>query len=101
MTENLRVSENGNPNVAAFREYGSLYGFVLGAIAGVLIAGPHFHEWSFIASLLTIFGGGALIGLLFHVAIALAYSSQAVGNTGVGGGSSSGNDSGGEGGGDA
>lgn len=100
MSTNHRLEETGGPNIKAFENYGSIYGLVLGLVAGVLIAGPHFREWPFFASLATMVGGGSVGALIGHVAIVLVYGSVAGGDVGVSGGASSGGDSGTDGGGD-
>ena len=99
MSANHRLEETGEPNIKVFENYGSIYGLLLGLVVGVLIAGPHFREWPFFASLATMVGGGSVGALIGHVAIALAHGSVAGGHIGVGGGAVSGGDAGGDGGG--
>jgi hypothetical protein len=83
MSTNHRVEKQKNdPTVKAFENYGSIYGFLLGAIAGVLIAGPNFQVWPPLQSLLTILGGGIIVGVIGHIALLMALGSEAAGNTG-------------------
>jgi hypothetical protein len=71
--------ENGKPDLDAFANNGLLYGLPLGALAGVLMAGPHFSEWSPLKIFGMILGCGACAGILGYVAIAMAYGSAAAG----------------------
>ena len=93
---NRGVDKDGKPDFKAFENYGSIYGLTLGLVAGLLVAGPHFHDWSFLTCLATICGLGILVALLGHLAIAWAYGSVAGGNLGVGGGASPSSDGGGD-----
>lgn len=96
---------------AAARKYGGygLFGGVaLGLIAGVLISGPHFGEWSVLASLALVLAcaaAGALIGWLFlGIASGSVAGGGAWGEGHVAGGEMPGSGShgsGGDGGGDA
>ena len=98
------MNKNGKPDIRKFNNYGAICGLALGLIGGVLVAGPKFHEWSGLSSLVTIVGSGVIGALTGHVAVAWAYTKEAAGGTGFGGspgGGESGSDGSGGGGGDA
>jgi hypothetical protein len=80
MSNPLARDESGKPNFRAFKNNGFVYGLPVGALVGVLIAGPHFYEWSAWKSLATILGCCAGTGILGYFAIALAYGSEATGS---------------------
>jgi hypothetical protein len=66
--------------VRRYRRYGLFGGAAVGALVGVLVSGPNFHEWATAQSLAVIAGcatGSALIGYFF---LALVIGSS----TGVG-----------------
>jgi hypothetical protein len=69
-----------NPTVKTFENYGSIFGFLLGAIAGVLLAGPNFQVWTPFESFLTILGGGVVVGVIGHIALAMSLGAVAAGN---------------------
>jgi hypothetical protein len=70
-----------NPVVNTFENYGSIFGFfLLGAIAGVLLAGPNFQVWTPLESVLTIFGGGLIAGVIGHLGLAMTLSATGAGN---------------------
>ena len=71
--------EHGKTNLRAFENYGFIYGLTLGGVVGVVVVGPHFHEWSFFVCLGIILGCGIGIGVLGHLAVAIAYGSTASG----------------------
>ena len=61
--------------VKKYEGYGLIAGVGLGLLLGVMIAGPHFHDWPATASLLTILGsgtGGAIVG---YLAVMIAFGS--------------------------
>ena len=97
MPQHSLRDEHGRPNLRTFENRGFLYGLAFGAAIGVLIAGPHFREWSFLASVGMILGCGVGFGLLGYVAIAIAYGSAAGGfgtSSGIGGDGSASGDGG-------
>jgi hypothetical protein len=54
--------------VRRYRSYGLFGGAAVGAVVGVLVSGPNFHDWAAAQSLAVIAGfavGSALIGYLF------------------------------------
>jgi hypothetical protein len=69
----------GHLKIKRFRQYGFTGGFSLGAIVGFMVAGPHFHEWSFVRSASTILGSGVVLGFLGFLAIVIAYGSLVAG----------------------
>src|SRR5258706_1893801 len=97
-----------NAIVNRYKSIGLFGGLFLGAVVGIMVAGPHFHEWSAARSMLTIFGSLALGGLIGYVAGEIAVASLASGpgsgfaggDGGGGGGSGVGGGDGGGGGGD-
>jgi hypothetical protein len=91
--------ENGKPSLRAFENNGLVYGLPLGALVGIMFAGPHFNEWSLLKSLGTIFGCGIGAGILGYIAIAIAYGSTAAGFGITSGAGDDGSSSGGDGGG--
>lgn len=77
---------HGQRTLREYQSYGSILGGALGAIAGIVVSGPHFSEWSVVTSsgvILACCGGCAFIG---YLAPTLALGSQA----GCGSGSSGG-----------
>lgn len=79
MSNLFNRDDNGNPNLDAFNNNGFWYGLPIGALIGVLIAGPHFHEWPTWESLVAIFGSCLGCGISGHLAIAMAYGAEASG----------------------
>ena len=51
-----QVEVSREPTHKAFRNYGSIYGSLLGLVIGALLAGPNFQIWTSFQSLITIFG---------------------------------------------
>jgi prolipoprotein diacylglyceryltransferase len=80
MNTNHQV-EKQDSTVKAFDNYGSIYGFLLGAIAGVLLAGPNFQVWTLFESVITILGVGIIAGAIGHFALLMALGGAADGNT--------------------
>jgi hypothetical protein len=81
MSTNPQVlKKTQDPTAKALENYGSIFGFFLGAIAGVLLAGPNFQVWTPLESILTILGGGITLGLIGHFAFALFFGTAAAGN---------------------
>jgi hypothetical protein len=73
-------AEKKDSTVKAFDNYGSIYGFLLGAIAGVLLTGPNFQVWTLFEAVLTILGGGVIAGAIGHFALLMALGGAADGN---------------------
>lgn len=69
--------KNGNPDLRSFANYGFYGGAGFGALAGVVVAGPHFYEWSAAATFGAVAGCVLLFGIIGHFAVGLAYGSQA------------------------
>ena len=99
------------PVLRRYEGYGLLGGLGLGLLVGVLISGPHFHEWPAMMSLAVIFGGAAIGAAIGRLAVGIAVGSLASGtgsgagpgggvdvSDGGGGGDASGGDGGGDGG---
>jgi len=89
--------------VKRYEGYGLIAGLGLGALVGVLFAGPHFRDWPAAGSLLAILGGGVGGALIGYLAVAIFIGSLVHGpGIGEGGGadiSQGGNSSHGNGGG--
>ena len=49
--------------IERYRTIGVVGGLFLGAIVGVMVAGPNFREWSWVRSLTTI-GGSTIVGVV-------------------------------------
>jgi len=80
-----------NAIVNRYKSIGLFGGFFLGGIVGIMVAGPRFHEWSAVRSMLTIFGSLALGSLIGYVAGEIAVASLASGpGSGLAGGSDGG-----------
>ena len=85
--------------VERYRAIGLYGGLFVGAVIGVLVAGPHFREWSSARSLLTIAGSAGLATFIGYFAAEIAVASLASGGAAdISGGAG---DVGGPGGGDA
>lgn len=68
MNENKIREPAGQIAARKYGGYGLFGGVALGLIAGVLISGPHFKEWTAVVSLALVVAcaaAGALIGWLF------------------------------------
>jgi len=78
-----KSGEHGQHVVRKYENYGSIGGLALGLVIGVIASAPHFHDWRITTSLLVIMGCGLFIGLLGHIAIAIAYGSAVAGFGGV------------------
>ena len=65
--------------VSRYRLIGLCGGLFFGGIVGIASAGPHFHDWSTVRSMLTIVGALALGGLIGYVAGEIAIASLASG----------------------
>lgn len=59
--------------VSTYENNGLLYGTLLGALVGVLIAGPHFSDWAIQKILAAIAVSSAVIGVTGHFAIWITY----------------------------
>jgi hypothetical protein len=84
--------------VDRYRAIGLYGGLFFGGIVGIVVAGPHFQEWSSARSLLTIAGSLAVGGLVGYLAGEIAIASHVSGSgSGFrrGAGSSDGDDHGG------
>jgi predicted membrane protein len=66
-----QVEVSGAPTIKAFQNYGSVYGFLLGSVIGVLLAGPNFDNWTWFQSVSTILGSGIVLGIIGHFATAV------------------------------
>lgn len=75
MSQHSMRDSQDKPNLRKVENNGFVYGLGLGAMIGVVVAGPHFREWSLFTSLETIFGWGVGMGILGYFAIAIAYGS--------------------------
>ncbi|ATQ76837.1 hypothetical protein CR152_21665 [Massilia violaceinigra] len=64
-----------------FENNGLLYGALLGALAGVLIAGPRFTDWSIQKILAAIAVSSAVIGMTGRLAVWIAYTAISAGPT--------------------
>lgn len=67
MTPTPNAQTHGAQRMREYASYGSILGGALGIIAGVIVSGPHFSEWSAVTSvglILACGAGGALIGYL-------------------------------------
>jgi hypothetical protein len=80
MSNPLARDESGKPNLRTYENNGFLYGLPVGALIGVLIAGPHFYEWPVWESLAAIFGCAIGAGILGYIAVVSAYGSEAGGS---------------------
>ena len=97
------------PVVNRYEGYGLIAGLGLGSLIGVMVSGPHFHDWPAIVSLVVILGGGAVGAAIGYLAVSIAYGSTAAGfgiesgisDPGHGSGGHSGSGDGGGGGGGA
>ena len=65
------------PVVERYRSIGLFGGLLVGGVAGVMVAGPFLHEWSFLKSAVTVLGCFSLGGLLGYGAAALVIGSEA------------------------
>jgi hypothetical protein len=62
----------GHPTLRKYRARGVFCGSGLGLLIGVLVSGPHFHEWPAVQSFGVVLGGaacGAVVGWLFASAV--------------------------------
>lgn len=78
----MRVPPRGNTRhavVPTFENNGLLYGALLGALVGVVIAGPHFNDWSIQKILASVAVLSAVIGAAGHLAVWIAYAAIAAG----------------------
>lgn len=75
--------ENSKPGLPTFENNGFWYGMALGALVGVLAAGPHFNEWSFLTCMGTILGSGIGAGIVGYFAIGI-FCAEAAAGFGVG-----------------
>jgi hypothetical protein len=89
MSQHSRRHSQNKSSLRIFENNGFVYGLGLGAVIGVVVAGPHFREWSLFTSFGTIFGWGVGIGILGYFAIAIAFGSA---SGGFGGASDIGDD---------
>ena len=95
--------------IVRYKKIGLFGGLFLGAVVGIMVAGPKFGEWSSARSMLTILGSTGVGALIGYIAGEIATVSLASGTgPGIGGGTSSGGisggghgDGGGDGGGDS
>jgi hypothetical protein len=71
MANLLPRDENGNPDIQTFENTGFFYGSLLGILVGVVIAGPHFFDWTLPSIFLTIAAATAVIGFLGWIAWAV------------------------------
>jgi hypothetical protein len=80
MANLLPRDENGNPDIQTFENTGFFYGSLLGMLVGVVIAGPHFFDWTLPSIFLTIAVATMVIGFLgwFSVAVAAPPSAAVV-----------------------
>lgn len=72
-------SEPSGKAVSITENNGLLYGSLLGALVGVLIAGPHFSDWSIQKILAAIAVSSALIGMTGHFAICIVIAALSAG----------------------
>ena len=79
-TSHQVLKKTQDPTDKAIENYGSIFGLLLGAVAGVMVAGPNFQVWTPLESILTILGGGITLGLIGHFAFALFFGTAAAGN---------------------
>ena len=78
---NLHSTQASKDILRRYRSYGLFGGAAVGAVVGILVSGPNFHEWAAAQSLSVIAGftlGSALIGHFF-LAPVLGASSGAEG----------------------
>jgi len=54
-----------------YRRYGLFGGAAVGAVAGILVSGPNFHEWAATQSLAVVLGFTLVIALIGHFFLAL------------------------------
>jgi hypothetical protein len=71
MSSDLQAETKPDSAGKSFQNHGAIYGFLLGGIAGALVAGPNFQIWTPLQSLITIFGACVVIGLIGHFSFAL------------------------------
>lgn len=69
MKKSSPTSAIDHPVIKSFENNGLLYGSLLGALVGVLIAGPHFTEWSFAKIIAVVSLCSAVIGITGHLAV--------------------------------
>lgn len=79
IASNETSSRDANAIVNRYKLIGLFGGLFLGGIVGIMVAGPHFHDWPAAQSILTIVGALALGGLIGYVAGEIALGSQASG----------------------
>jgi len=65
--------------VKKYESYGLIAGLGLGSLAGTMVSGPNFHDWSAIVSLAVILGGGAAGAAIGYLAVSIAYGSTIAG----------------------
>lgn len=70
---NAREGNAGHTVVSTFENNGLLYGALLGVLVGVLIAGPHFADWSIQKILAAVALSSAVIAIVGHLAVLMAY----------------------------
>ena len=51
MSQHSMRNSQDKPTLRSFENNGFLYGLGLGALIGVVVAGPHFREWSLLTTL--------------------------------------------------
>lgn len=76
MANLLPRDENGNADLRTFENTGFFYGSLLGILVGVVIAGPHFFDWSLSSVLLTIAASSMVNGFLGWLAVVLFHPSN-------------------------
>jgi uncharacterized membrane protein YeaQ/YmgE (transglycosylase-associated protein family) len=77
--------------IKRYRSNGLFGGLFFGVLVGIVVAGPHFHEWSAERSMLTIIGSLIVGGLVGYLAGEIAIASLSSGpGSGLAGGSDSG-----------
>lgn len=64
---------------ARYRAIGLFGGLFIGAMVGVMVAGPNFREWSGLRSLATILGAFGVGGVLGYIAGEIAISNLTAG----------------------
>ncbi len=69
----------GNTVVSVFENNGLFYGALLGALCGVLIAGPHFTDWSIEKIVAAIAVSSVVVGVTGHLAVWMAYAAISAG----------------------
>lgn len=79
MTDPIKSDEDRKQVVKRYETYGFVGGAGFGVFTGIVVAGPHFHEWNAITIWLVIVVTTIFLGILGNIVVVMAYSSAVSG----------------------